>query len=110
MRLAQMAEGPTIAVIVLDPAGDSQALQATLASIVHARSTDQRVQLDSFTFDQNRFKGLDAQTVKSRCCGYRPVPARGPHGLSDCMAKRNATSRAITSKPPINAPMPFQPA
>lgn len=43
-RLAQMAGGPTIAVVVLDPAGDSQALQATLASIVHARSTGAMLQ------------------------------------------------------------------
>ena len=31
------------------------------------RSTDQRVQLDSLTFDQYRFKRLDTQTVKGRC-------------------------------------------
>ena len=31
------------------------------------RSTDQRVQLDSFTFDQYRLKRLDTQTVKGRC-------------------------------------------
>ena len=31
------------------------------------RSTDQRVQLNSFTFDQYRFKSLDTQTVKGRC-------------------------------------------
>ena len=29
--------------------------------------TNQRVQLDSFTFDQYRFKCLDTQTVQSRC-------------------------------------------
>ena len=31
------------------------------------RGTDQRVQLDSLTFDQNRFKSLDTQTVQGRC-------------------------------------------
>ena len=31
------------------------------------RSTNQRVQLDSLTFDQYRFKRLDTQTVKGRC-------------------------------------------
>src|SRR5476651_286707 len=31
------------------------------------RSTDQRVQLDSLTFDQYWFKRLDTQTVKGRC-------------------------------------------
>ncbi|VVN45648.1 hypothetical protein PS624_05759 [Pseudomonas fluorescens] len=31
------------------------------------RGADQRVQLDSLTFDQYRFKRLDTQTVKGRC-------------------------------------------
>src|SRR5690606_5047412 len=31
------------------------------------RGTDQRVQLDGFTFDQDRLKRLDTQTVQGRC-------------------------------------------